>query len=201
MGIVPIYCEHQLKELQTPENLLASLWRELSHSHDHMAKEVKDLYTKHTRYRTKPNMNEIVSVVLAEIKRHSTVFMVVDALDECPEDGRVRAKFVKKLQHILSSTTSSKTKVRLLVTSRLNKNVLDAIEIEIRAPDDDIKRVVYQRIEDGPSDDNEISQRIRQDDTLKVILAQRIVEMAGNMYPYPSSNSVVGIVLIHIAGS
>lgn len=49
-----------MKELQTPKNLLASLWRELSYSHHCITKEVKDLYTKHNPYRTKPNMNEIV---------------------------------------------------------------------------------------------------------------------------------------------
>ena len=158
-----------------------------------MAKEVEELYAKHNRFRTKPNMKEIVSVVLLEICRHSTVFVVVDALDECPEDGRVRAKFVEKLQHILDSTKSTKTKVRLLVTSRLTNQVfLDAIEINIRASDDDIQRVVCQRIEEGLSDDNVMSQDIRQNDKLKDKLAQRIVERAGNLYPYPSSNSVVG---------
>ena len=158
-----------------------------------MAKEVEDLYTKHNRFRTKPNMNEIVSVVLAEICRHSIVFVVVDALDECPEDRRVRAKFVEKLQHILSSTTPTKTKVRLLITSRLtNHAFLDAIEFKIQAPDDDIKRIVCQRIEEGLSDDNGMSQKIRQNDKLKDELAQMIVERAGNVYLHPSSNSVAG---------
>ena len=192
MGIVPIYCEYQLKELQTPENLLASLWRELSHSHDSMAKEVKDLYTKHNRYRTKPNMSEIVSIVLAEICKHSIVFVVVDALDECPEDGRVRARFIEELQHISTSTTSTETKVRLLVTSRLTKPVfLDANEIEIRASNDDIKRLVCQRIKKGLSDHDEISQLVRQNDTLKNTLAATIVKRAGNMYLYHRSTSVM----------
>ena len=192
MGIVPIYCEYQLKKLQTPENLLASLWRELSHSHDSMAEEVKDLYTKHSRYRTKPNMNEIVSVVLAEICKYSIVFVVVDALDECPEDGRVRARFIQELQYILTSTTSTETKVRLLITSRLTKYVFkNKIEMEIRASNDDIKRLVRQRIEKGLSDHDEISQSVRQNDTLKNTLAATIVERAGNMYQYLISNSVM----------
>ena len=192
VGIVPIYCEYKLKELQTPENLLASLWRELSHGHGSVAKEVKDLYTKHTRYRTKPNMNEIVSAVLAEICRHSVVFVVVDALDECPENGRVRARFIEKLQHILTSTSSMEAKVRLLVTSRLTKHVfLDANEIEIRASDDDIKRLVCQRIEEGLSDDDEISQSVRQNHTLKNTLVATFIERAGNVYLYPRSTSVV----------
>lgn len=57
---------------------------------------------------------------------------MIDALNECPKDKRVRAKFVEKLQHILSSTTSIKAKIRLLMTSRLTEHVfLDAIEIKI----------------------------------------------------------------------
>ena len=150
-----------------------------------MAEEVKDLYTKHSRYRTKPNMNEIVSVVLAEISKRSIVFVVVDALDECPEDGRVRARFTEELQHILTSANSTETKVRLLVTSRLTKHVfLDANEIEIRASNDDIRRLVRQRIERGLSDHDEISQSVRQNNTLRKTLAATIVERAGNMYLY-----------------
>ena len=191
VGIVPIYCEYQLKELQTPESLLASLWRELSHSHDTIAGEVKDLYTKHSRYHTKPDMNEIVSVVLAEICKHSIVFVVVDALDECPEDGRVRARFIEKLQHILTSTNSTETKVRLLIASRLTKVLLDANEIEVRASDDDIERLVCQRIGEGLSDDDEISQSVRQNDTLKGTLAATIIEKARNMYLYLESTSVM----------
>ena len=157
-----------------------------------MAKEVIDLYTKHTRYRTKPNMNEIVSVVLVEMYRHSTVFVVVDALDECPEDGRVRAKFVEKLQHIWNSTTSTKTKERLLVTTRLTKQVfLDAVEIEIRASNNDIKRIVYQRIKKGLSNDDEISQLVRQNDTLKDTLVGTIVKSSGNMYLHLRWTSVI----------
>ena len=157
-----------------------------------MAEEVKNLYTKHSRYRTKPNMNEIVSVVLAEICKRSIVFVVVDAMYECPEDGRVRARFIQELQHILTSTTSTETKVRLLVTSRLTKHVfLDANEIEIRASNNDIKRLVSQRIKKGLSDHDEISQLVRQNDTLKDTLAATIVERASNMYLYLKSTSVV----------
>ena len=192
MGIVPIYCEYQLKDLQTPENLLASLWRKLSHSHDTIAKEVKDLYTKHTRNRTKQKMNEIVSACLAEICKCSIVFVVVDALDECPEDGRVRARFIEELQHILTSTNSTETKVRLLVTSRLTNHVFqDANEIEILASEDDIKLLVRQRIKNGLSDHDEISQSVRQNDILKDNLAATIVERAGNMYSSLKSMSVV----------
>ena len=163
IGIVPIYCEYKLKELQTPTNLLASLWMELSQGQDSLAEEAKALYAKHTRYRTKPTLDDIISIVRTEVRRHSTVFLVVDALDECPEDGRVRAVFVERLQYILTATASAETRVRLLVTSRMAKSVFpNANEVEIRATDRDVERLISQRIEDGLSDDDEISQSIRQ---------------------------------------
>ena len=148
-----------------------------------MPGEAKALYAKHTRYRTKPTIEEMVSIVEAEVRRHSAVFLVVDALDECPEDGRVRATFVERLQYILTATTSTDTKVRLLVTSRLAKNIFpDANETEIRATDPDVKRLICQRIKDGLSDDDEISQSIRQNEALKNALVRMIVERAGKMY-------------------
>ena len=119
-----------------------------------MAEEAKALYTKHCPHRTMPTIDEIVSVVLAEIPRHSVVFVVVDVLDECPEEGRVRTGFVRRLQHIMTSTNAAESKLLLLMTSRLAKPIFpNANEIEIRATDDDIERLVCQRIEDGLSDD------------------------------------------------
>ena len=147
-----------------------------------MSEEAKALYAKHTLYRTKPTIDEIISIVQAEIRRHPTVFIVVDALDECPEDGRIRATFIAKPRHIVIPTASSESNVRILVTSRLANNFFPiATEIEIRATDGDLKRLVYQRIEDGLSDDHNISESLRRNQSLKNDLVAMIVERAGKM--------------------
>ncbi len=147
-----------------------------------MSEEAKALYAKHTLYRTKPTIDEIISIVQTEIRRHATVFIVVDALDECPEDDRVRATFIAKLRHLLIPTTSSESNVRILVTSRLANNVFsNATEIEIRATDDDLKHFVCRRIEDGLSYDNDISESLRRNQSLKDDLVAMIVEKADKM--------------------
>ena len=183
VGVVPIYCEDKLKKLQTPATLLASLWRELSQSRDLLAKEVEDLYYKHTFSRTKPTLDEIMCIVQAEIRKYSTVFVCVDALDECPEDDKIRATFVSKLKSILTAVASTETEVRILVTSRLtNSDFPTADQIEIQATETDIQHVVSQRIEDGLSDDDKISRSVREKPDLKDDIVTMIVERAGKMY-------------------
>lgn len=202
MGIVPIYCEDKLKELQTPANLLASLWRELSQSRGSLAEEAKALYTKHAGYRTKPTPDEITSLIQVEMCRYSAVFIMIDALDECPEDRRVRATFISKLQYISTATASTDTEVRILVTSRLtNSSFLKANEIEIRATDSDIERLVRQRIEDGISDDDEVSQSVQRKMALKDEIVAMIVERASKMWvPIKDGHMRWQNVLISIVG-
>lgn len=203
VGIVPIYCEDKLKELQTPANLLAGLWRGLSQSRDLLAKEAEAVYAKHIFYRTKPTLDEIMSIVQAEIRTYSTVFVVVDALDECPEDRRIRATFVSKLQYILTAVASTETEVRILVTSRLTNSIfLKADQIEIQATDSDIERLVGQRIEDGLSDDDKISQSVRENTALKADIVAMIVERAGKMYvSIKDGHNLWPKLLISIVGS
>ena len=180
VGIVPIYCEYNLKELQTPKNLLASCWRELSLSLDSFIGGAKNLYDVQTRHRTKPSIDEIVSIVKAEICRYTTVFIVIDALDECSEDRRVRKIFTDKLRSLL---TLSETKVRILVTSRLTNNIFpNASEIEIQTTDVDLRRFVCQRIQDGLSEDDGISQYVQEKEAYKDDLIEKIVKRADKMY-------------------
>lgn len=141
------------------------------------------MYAKHTRYRTIPTIDEITSIVQAEIRRHSAVFLVVDALDECPEDGRIRATLTAKLQNILTAAASTATEIRILVTSRFANNVfINANVTEIRATDNDVERLVRQSIEDGLSDDEVISRSIRQNEALKDAIVATVSEKADKMY-------------------
>lgn len=48
----PIYCYYKLEELQSPANLLVSIWKGLIQSRDLLAEEAKALYTKYSRHRT-----------------------------------------------------------------------------------------------------------------------------------------------------
>ena len=190
MGVIPIYCEYKLKELQAPKDLLASCWRELSDSQDSLAEGPKSLYAMHTRYRTKPTMDEIISIVQAEIRRYSAVYIVIDALDECLEDRKVRKILTKNLQLIL---TSNETKVRILVTSRFTNDIFpNANEIEIRATDIDLRRFVCQRIEDGLSDDDQISQYVQQNEAYKDGLIEKIVKRADKLYVSIKHECILG---------
>lgn len=92
------------------------------------------LYTHHTSDNTCPSLTEFSRALGRQIPLFREVFIVVDALDECPDNARIT--FLDELQKLSPRT-------RLLVTSRpnasLNRKFADAALLEIRARDEDIK--------------------------------------------------------------
>lgn len=96
--------------------------------------DIAALYTHHTSDNTCPSLTEISRALGRQIPLFSEVFIVVDALDECPDSARIA--FLDELQKLSLQT-------RLLVTSRpnacLDRQFSDAALLEIRARDEDIK--------------------------------------------------------------
>jgi len=105
----------------------------------------------------------------SEIKLYSKVFIVVDALDESPEDEGTRADLLVALQS-LSGT------VNLMVTSRdfspIARHFPGATLIDIRANDEDVRSYVHGRIACVPR---------RHLVALQVTIANKIVENVKGM--------------------
>jgi hypothetical protein len=74
--------------MQSPVNLIASLWAQLVQNSGSLSSEVKDLYRTYIRQRSPPTLSDVSKILQAEIGRFSKIFVVVDALDECPESNR-----------------------------------------------------------------------------------------------------------------
>jgi len=118
VGVACIYCQHKDREVQNPRNLLASLWRQLYDTDTSLPDDVQELYKRRIKSNTEATLDEVVAMLKTQIWRHSVVHLLIDALDECPEDGKVRMTVIQRLQGILAATKPDTVKVRLLVTSR-----------------------------------------------------------------------------------
>jgi hypothetical protein len=57
------------------------------------------LYCHHNEKQkeTRPNLDELSKLLQSEVQRHSNVFIIIDALDECPEKESFLAE-IRKLQ-------------------------------------------------------------------------------------------------------
>ncbi|KAJ7509748.1 hypothetical protein B0H11DRAFT_1960909, partial [Mycena galericulata] len=87
IGIACMYLNYREIDTQTVANLLASLWRQLVVGKD-TSSLAKELYKKHSDKRTRPRVHELFDVLCSIIGEWSRVYIVVDALDEYPEDER-----------------------------------------------------------------------------------------------------------------
>ena len=132
------YCQYDLvkKKVQTPENLLASLWKDLAVDNSRLSKVVQDIRDKNEHRQSRPSLKEISDALNDEIQRYNQVFILFDALDECPEEERIR-------EHVVNALLALPANVKLLISSRENIDITsifsDALPLDIKATDTDVR--------------------------------------------------------------
>ncbi|KAJ7312219.1 hypothetical protein DFH08DRAFT_447865, partial [Mycena albidolilacea] len=147
IGVACIYLNHKEVDSQTPPKLLAALWRQLVLSKD-IGSDAKELYKQHSQKGTSPSPQEIAGILTSSLKEFSQVFIVIDAIDEYPEDQRfILLKHLTEQMHLSLS-------MKLMVTSRPHVPVgptLPNVEtLEIGAMPEDIQKFVNAQIDSLP---------------------------------------------------
>lgn len=109
-----------------------------------MSEEIHGLYDRHLNRETRPTFTELSESLQGESRKFSTVFVVLDALDECPELQQTRAK-------VLSVMCKLKT-VQLIVTGRphitdMTHTFEQAVRLDIHASNSDIEKYINGQIE------------------------------------------------------
>jgi len=102
------------------------------------------------------------------------VFIVVDALDECPEDNGTRAGLVTELRSLPGT-------VNLMVTSRdltsIARVFLGAKRLDIRANTQDLRRYIQGRISREPR----LAGHVKGDPTLQDYIVKKVLENVRGM--------------------
>ena len=164
---------------------MRSLLHQLAVQADTVSAELLSLYKKHTSASppTEPSVEECITSLKQEAKRFSTIFVVVDALDECRDDDGNADQYDTRsiLMQALSSLDES---VHILITSR---NVpLEEIQLssslsfkrmKIVAVDQDVGEYVQVRI----ARDKRL-RALTRDATLKTEIVTTIVKKAAGMF-------------------
>lgn len=174
VGIVCIYCNYKEKDTQTLVNLVASIWMQLANYRETLSDNVKALYMYHIHRCTRPELRDALNALKSEIERFSKVFIVVDALDEHPENGICLANALIELQ-MLQPTVS------LMVTSRFVDTIAHKFKgmpcLEISANVGDVRTYVTERI----SRESHLSHLVSEDATLQENIIETIVRNARKM--------------------
>ncbi|KAK1855763.1 ankyrin repeat protein [Colletotrichum chrysophilum] len=145
VGIAYIYCNFQRKEDQTLECFLSSLIKQLGVIPDGLVRLHKD----NKRAGTVPSAQELFDVLCLICDSYSTLFFLIDALDECQADSCSAL-----ISALLSLLARRLTVVKIFATSRfvpeIEKRFDKALKLEIKATSEDIHRYIQHRLPQIP---------------------------------------------------
>ncbi|KAH8653954.1 hypothetical protein BGZ60DRAFT_386686, partial [Tricladium varicosporioides] len=145
VGIAYLYCNFRQKHEQKAQDLLTSLLKQLSQERSTLPGDVKSLYDKHIKKRTRPSLDEISRTLQSIVGTYTRVIIIVDALDECQVSDGCRKMFLSEI-----SSLQNKTRANLFATSRFIPDISEkfnsSIKLEIRAHDDDVRQYLDGRI-------------------------------------------------------
>ena len=150
IGIAYLYCNFRLQQKQKPEDLLASLLKQLVQGRPSVPENVKSLYERHKDKRTRPSLEEISIALHAVVADYSKAFIIIDALDECQVSDGGRRRLLLEIFNVQARTRTS-----FFATSRRIPEIESAFEgsisLEIRASDADVQRYLDDHMLDLPS--------------------------------------------------
>ncbi|KAJ6542334.1 ankyrin repeat-containing domain protein [Mycena vulgaris] len=149
IGVACIYLNHKEADNQTPSKLLAGLWRQLALDRD-ISSIVENLYKQHREKGTVPSLEEVVNVLRSSLEEFSKVFVIVDALDEYPNESPT---FQREI--LLQYLAEMGSNVNLMITSRPNispeSSSLPNLEtLDIQAAPEDIQAYINAQIKLSP---------------------------------------------------
>lgn len=142
-----------------------------------LSENVRAFYQQH--HPKTPQLGNTVQALSTEIARFSSVFLVIDALDETADDQGIRTTLLSELESL---------PIKLLVTSRydtsLERKFEDAARIDIEATADDVRKYVKARIRSEPL----LMRHIPGDIDLQEDIVNKVVEKCRGMWVHHLSN-------------
>lgn len=173
IGVAYMYYNYKAHEEQDVSRMLAAIVKQLLQGRPSAAEPVERLYKKYHERGTKPSAGEIFSALREVVARYSTVYVVIDALDECRDSDGTRSQLLARLEDLQVGHD-----VRIMATARFIPDIeakfRTAIKLEIQASDEDVRRYVAGQT-------HRLPRCIQRDSALQRIVEEQIVERTGGM--------------------
>ena len=178
IGIAYLYCDFRRPHEQTLGNLLLSLLRQLVQRQPSVPDIIRVLHDRYKDKPLQPLLNEIIRALNSVTALYSRVFIIVDALDECPKHDKCRARFLSEIFDL-----QAKTGANLFVTSRdipeIRELFAGSLSVEIRASDKDLGVYLDGNMSQLPAFDGR-SLELREE--LKTEVKTEIIKAVDGMY-------------------
>jgi hypothetical protein len=174
IGVAYVYCNNGAHEEENASSILAVILKQLVTSHEFLSEPLARLYEHHNHRKTKPDLEEIFWTIAAVVGRFSTVFIIIDGLDQYRNSHGSRELLLTQLREL-----QRRFDIRLLVTSRIIPDIVeefeDALQLKVRARPEDIAEFVDCQM-------NRLPAGVQNDTALRYIVRDRIVQAADGMY-------------------
>ncbi|KAK1540052.1 uncharacterized protein CCOS01_01366 [Colletotrichum costaricense] len=145
VGIAYVYCNFKDTERQDCHDLLSSLAKQLAQSCSEFPQSLETLYDKHQKRNTSRSTQETIDLLQVLSSCYESIFIVVDALDEC--DRNARQAFLPEILRL-----QQRSQVNIFATTREIPEILESkefensISVEIRAIQEDVLRYTSDRM-------------------------------------------------------
>ena len=173
IAVACLFCSYKAKTDQSALSLFAALLKQLVQNRPEIAAPVTQMYKLHSKRGSKPSFSDILQALQSVFSAYTTIFIVVDALDECSDRDGTRGQLIDELREL-----QARGDIRLLFTSRLMPEITRKFQsnstLEVRASEEDVKRFVAGQIPRLPG-------CIQRDEELKLAVQNKIVEAADGM--------------------
>lgn len=173
IGIACLFCSYKTQADQSVSSLLASLLKQLVQTRADIAAPVMHIYKQHLERRSTPSLDELTQALLVVCSSYSTVYFVVDALDECTNTDGIRRQIIDKMRDLQAGRN-----VHLLFTSRFIPEIMQSFHLhpmlEVRASEEDVGWYIQGQIRRLPS-------CIQRDEYLQHIVRNKIIEAVDGM--------------------
>ncbi len=171
-GVAVLYCSYNMREEQTKEKLLAGLVRHILKYEHSLSERLRTLHMRCVMEMRRPTFSELSSVLHFVASTYSSVFIAIDALDECAStQWRPLISEIRRLQDIHLG-------VRLMATFRpqidFDDQHLNGEQLEIRATDLDLERFIHSNV-------SLLSKHVEETPALKKDVVQSIIKAADGM--------------------
>ncbi|KAJ7576447.1 hypothetical protein C8J56DRAFT_1117359 [Mycena floridula] len=145
VGIACIFFDYNTSSSQSITDIFGSVIRQLLIDPSLVPESLKSLYTSFKSGKSPPtSLTAMVEALQSQIQLYSHVYLVVDALDECPID--IRDDFNATIRSLTESGY-----LNVLITSRdisiIAQEFTSEARIDVRAHDEDVLSYITYRIE------------------------------------------------------
>lgn len=173
-GVAYVNCNYKVQAEQDASSMLAAIVKQLVQGQLSAVEPVERLHRKHCNRGTKPLVEEIYSVLREVVAKHSMVYVVIDALDECRDSDGTRSQLLARLKDLQVGHD-----VRIMATARfipeIQAEFQRAVKLEIQASDEDVRRYVAGQT-------HRLPRCIQRDPALQAMMQDKLAEAVNGMY-------------------